>query len=192
MARLIDYYPEILREIYDVLEAAVKEAGYPDETADVILQVTEWMRKNWSRRTLIPSWWGVVEIASDEADLPGVEVQSDRVRTLRGRELRAVVWGFVVTVMPNAARPCELASLIAATVEIHWSTQRTYIPAAAAVDRFLRDLMIWRDFSGFSSLDRVVAKHDVCQSVIYEIFRRVQRDKDAREQPLLPGLQPMD
>lgn len=190
--QLIDHYPETLRDIYDKIDEVVIEAEAKTAAMDIALHVVEWIRANWSRRLLIPTWWGPVEPPREDletADLPGVQAQVDPLRTQRGRELRDVTLGILLT-NPNAlvSRPCHLATAIAARVESEWSRSQIYIPKASAVDRAIRDARIWADFNGFASIDQVIAKHDVCQTVIYDVFRRLQKDKDAREQPLLPGL----
>jgi len=191
--RLVEHYPETLRDIYDKIDEVIIAAEAKPGCMDIALHVTEWIREHWSRRTLIPAWWGCAEVKPDTDDtdeiLPGVEIQVDPLRTMRGRELRDVVLGILLT-DPNAivSRPCHLATDIAALVENEWSRIQVYIPKAAAVDRAIRDARIYADFNGFSTIDRVVTVHNLSQSSIYEVFRRLQKDKDAREQPLLPGM----
>jgi hypothetical protein len=185
---IIDHYPETLRDMYDKLTETLTELEALSETVDIALHVTEWIRTNWSGRTLIPSWWEAVSppTLDTDPDLPGVEVSVDQVRTMRGRELRLVAWEIIA--LQGSPRSCEVASAIAARVEAEWSRVQVYVPKAAAVDRAIRDAAVWRDFGGFGTIGTVVQKHKLSQSVIYDIARRVQKDKDAREQPGLPGL----
>lgn len=188
MAEIIDLYPETLRDMYDKINETITELEAHSETVDIALHVAEWIRKNWSGRTLIPSWWGPISqpAADGEQDLPGVAVAGDPVRTMRGRELRLVVWEIIA--LQGLPRSCEVAGAIAARVEAEWSRVQVYVPKAAAVDRAIRDAAVWRDFGGFGTIGTVVQKHKLSQSVIYDIARRVQKDKDAREQPGLPGM----
>ena len=189
--RLVDHYPETLRDIYDKIEEVIAQAGANPAAMDMALHVTEWVRKNWSGRTLIPSWWGAAEAmpAAEESDiLPGVVPQIDPLRTMRGRELSDVTLGILLT-DPNArvAHPCHLATAIAARVEGEWSRTQLYIPKGSAVDRAIRDSRIWTDFRGFGTIGEVVTSHKVSQSVIYNIFRRIQKKKKENEEPPLPG-----
>ena len=189
--RLAEHYPETLRDIYSKIEEVIIKSDANPAAMDIALHVTEWIRKNWSGRTLIPRWWGPAETSLPEADgetLPGVVAQVDPLRTLRGRELRDVTLGILLT-DPNArvAHPCHLATAIAVRVEEEWSRTQLYIPKGSAVDRVIRDSQIWTDFRGFGNIGEVVTNHKVSQSVIYDIYRRIQKEKKAREEPLLPG-----
>lgn len=187
MADIINHYPETLRDIHDKLVETLDELGL--EPGDIAFQVVEWIRRNWNRRVLIPSWWGAVPAepaAAGEQDLPGVEVETDPVRTLRGRELRAAVWE--IAALRGLSGSCHVATALAARVESEWSHHQVYVPIASNVERAVRDAAIWQDFGGFKTIDRVVEKHNVSQSVAYDIFRRLQKEKNAREQPTLPGV----
>lgn len=188
--KLIDHYPPTLRWAYDLIAETVIDNGAASDTVDIAWYVTEWIRANWSRRILTPSWWGPAETRGEEgAELPGIKPAADRVKTERGRELRLVVWEIIVARAPETKQVCYLATAIARCVEDHWSKGRgVYIPHAACVDRAVRDAQVWRDFGGLSTIDRVIDVHQVSQNVIYTIFRRLQKDKDAREQPPLPGM----
>ncbi|MFH1027694.1 MAG: Mor transcription activator family protein [Pseudomonadota bacterium] len=187
MANISDHYPETLRDMYDKLNETLVNLEAMSATVDIALYVTEWIRTNWSGRTLIPSWWEPSSPPVSDADqeLPGVEVVSDPVRTRRGRELRLVAWEIMA--LQGLPRSCEVAEALAARVEAEWSRVQVYVPKAPAVDRAIRDAAVWRDFSGFSTIGKVVQAYNLSQSVIYDIARRVQKDKDAREQPGLPG-----
>lgn len=188
---LADHYPETLRDIYDKLTEAIETSGYAPAELDIALHVAEWLRSNWSGRTLIPAWWGrnTTQAAADDnsLDLPEVVAQVDPIVTERGRELRAAVMVKLLSSSQRISRVCYLATVIAATVEGEWSHLQIYIPKAKGVDRAIRDAKIWREFNGFGTIGTVVGKYNVSQSVIYDISRRLQKDKDAREQPGLPG-----
>ncbi|MFH1027800.1 MAG: Mor transcription activator family protein [Pseudomonadota bacterium] len=188
MANISDHYPETLRDMYDKLNETLIELEAVSETVDIALHCTEWIRANWSGRTLIPSWWEAISppAVDTEQELPGVEVVIDPVRTRRGRELRLAAWEIMA--LRGLPRSCEVAGAIAARVEAEWSRVQVYVPKAAAVDRAIRDAAVWRDFGGFHTIGKVVQAYNLSQSVIYDIARRVQKDKDAREQPGLPGL----
>jgi Mor family transcriptional regulator len=188
MSNIIDHYPESLRDLYDKLIESLEELEVPG-TSDIAFNVVEWIRKHWNRRVLTPGWWGVIPTepaAAGEQDLPGVDVASDPVRTMRGRELRLAIWEIVA--LRGLARSCHVASALAVRVEAEWSHHPIYVPIARNVDRAVRDASIWRDFGGFSSIGAVVEKHNISQSVIYGVYRRLQKEKDAREQPTLPGV----
>ncbi|MRR33173.1 hypothetical protein EG829_00535 [bacterium] len=187
MANIIDHYPETLRDLHDKLAETLEEMGV--EPGDIAFQVVEWIRRTWNRRVLIPSWWGAVPAepaAAGEQDLPGVGVEPDPVRTLRGRELRTAAWEIMA--LRGLPGSCRVATALAARVEAEWSRHQVYVPIARNVERAARDAAIWQDFGGFKTIDRVVATHNVSQSVAYDIFRRLQREKNAREQPTLPGV----
>jgi len=189
MSNIIDHYPESLRDLYDKLDETLIELGEEPAAVNIALYVIEWIRKHWNRRVLTPGWWGVVptEPASDgEQDLPGVDITPDPVRTVRGRELRLAIWEIIA--MQRLARSCRLATALAARVEAEWSHHPIYVPIARKVDRAVRDAAIWRDFGGYRTIDMVVERHNLSQSVIYDVFRRLQKEKAAREQPTLPGV----
>lgn len=185
MPEIIDLYPETLRDIHDKLVETLEEMGL--EPGDVAVQVVEWIRRNWNRRVLVPSWWGPVpaEPAGDEV-LPGVNVESDPVRTMRGRELRAAAWEIVA--LRGMAHPCRVATALASRVEEEWTGEYVYVPIAREVERAIRDAAIWRDFGGFGTIDALVTKYNLCQSCVYDAFRKLQKEKSLREQPALPGL----
>lgn len=184
---IIDHYPESLRDLYDKLIECLEELGEAGETFEVAFSVTEWIRKHWNRRVITPGWWGVLQAEEPPGELlPNVETVADPVRTLRGRELRLVIWEIMA--LRGLPRSCRVASALAAKVEAEWSRHPIYVPIARKVDRAVRDALIWRDFNGFSSIGAVVEKHNLCQSVIYDVFRKLQKEKEAREQPSLPGM----
>ena len=187
--KLVDHYPEILRDIYDKIEDLIIDAGQTSSTVDIALYVTEWIREHWSGRYLLRTWWCHLDGSADTTTgiLPAVKVQVDQLRTVRGREFRDVVLSIVLTKI-QSGRPCYLAVAIAELVEKEWSTKKIYVPFGANVDRAIKDLQIWQDFGGgMADIEKVVAKHNICQTSIYEAFRRVQDAKKEREQPKLPG-----
>jgi Mor family transcriptional regulator len=186
MNRLVDHYPETLRDIYDKIEDLIISTHGNFLSVDIPLYITEWIRKNWSGRTLIPGWWGRI-LAEDHIDQGTlIDVAADSLRTMRGRELRAVVWSILaLQVAGQVTGICRLATAIAQLVETEWSRQPVYIPKAPEVDRAFRDALVWQQFSGFANIDRVVIGHGLSQSSIYTIYRRLQKDREAREQPSL-------
>lgn len=191
---IIDHYPETLRDIYDKLDETIVELEANSGTYDIALHVTEWIRKNWSGRTLIPSWWGQGTgplttsegLPPSDQELPGLDATDDPLRTIRGRELRLAAWEIMA--LRGHPRCCHVATALAARVESEWSRVQVYVPKAERVDRAIRDAAVWRDFGGFGSIGRVVQAYNLSQSAIYDIARRVQKEKNAREQPGLPGM----
>lgn len=187
MAKIADHYPETLRDIYDKIEETLADHQAASTSVDIPLYVTEWLRKHWSGRLLIPSWWGMVKRGENsDTVLPGVTIQTDIVSSVRGRELRAAVWQILVEHWACRRNICGVATVIAHRVEVEWAQKPVYVPKAKEVDRAIRDAQVWNDFGGLNTIDRVIQKHGLSQSVIYDIHRRLQKDKDAREQPELP------
>ncbi|MCM0081799.1 hypothetical protein L4X63_09375 [Geomonas sp. Red32] len=187
--KLVDCYPELLRDIYDKIEDLLQESQALSPDLDIAWETCEWIREHWSGRYLIRTWWGHGDAGphdSESADLPGLAIQVDSLRTARGRELRDVIMGILFRI--SIGRPCDFAVAIAALVEAEWSTKKIYVPLAPEVDRAIKDHAIWQDFTGFSGIERVVAKHRICQAAIYNAFRRVQKAKKEHEEPPLPGL----
>lgn len=188
MAKIKDRYPETLRDIHDKVEEVLLEAAVPAEiAAAVAVQVTEWIRRTWGGRTLTRQWWQRVMTApvDDQPQLITEAPPADPVKSVRGRDLRAYAWACLVPFrLPGT---CRLATAITALVESEWGGG-IYVPAAPEIDRELRDLAVWQKFAGLSSFDGIIQGHKVSQARIYEIYRRVQKDKDRIEQPGLPGL----
>lgn len=183
MNRLVDHYPETLRDIYDKLVETIAELQATSPVVDVAFYATEWVRTNWSGRLLIPGWWGICTEQSDAdrtGTLPGISVAIDPVRSERGRDLRLAVWEIMA--VRGLPRSCHVATAIAARVEAEWSGDKIYVPKAKQVDRAIRDARIWREFGGLPTVDRIIHEHKISQSDVYRIFRRLQKDKDAREQ----------
>jgi len=188
--KLVDCYPELLRDIYDKIEDLVAEAGAASPTVDIAWYTTEWIREHWSGRYLIRAWWGHGEPAADPEgeNLPGINIQIDQLRTVRGRELRDAVLE-VLLLKASHVRPCHLATAISALVEKEWSTKKVYVPFSPAVDRTIRDLAVWQDFGGgMADIEKVVNKHGLSQSSIYDAFRRVQKARKEEQEPTLPGI----
>jgi hypothetical protein len=184
---IIDHYPESLRDLYDKLIESLEELGESGETLEVAFNVTEWIRKHWNRRVITPGWWGVIRAEEEPGELlPNVEVVADPIRTLRGRELRLAIWEIMA--LRGLPRSCRVASTLAAKVEAEWSRHPIYVPIARSVDRAVRDAAIWRDFNGFGTISHVIEKHNLSQSVIYDVYRKLQKEKESREQPALPGV----
>ena len=189
---IIDHYPETFRDIHDkILEAIAGETPSP-QAAAIAVHVTEWIRHNWAGRTLTRKWWGPLGGAVDR-DQSGtlIEVSADRVRSLRGRELRTVAWTILASspaLWVDGWRDiCRIATTIAVAVESEWSRTVIYVPSAKEVDRAIRDAQVWRDFDKLSTIDRVIDKYGLSQRQIYDIAKKVQDEKDLREQPSLPG-----
>lgn len=187
-----DYYPETLREIYDHIVEAINGDASSDQAAAIAVHVTEWIRHNWAGRTLTRKWWGPAGgVADPEQSGILIEVAADPVRSIRGRELRAVAWTILAssTTMWVGGRRgiCRIANAIALAVESEWSRTTIYVPSAKEVDRAIRDAQVWRDFDDLSTIDRVIDKYGLSQRQIYDIAKKVQAEKDLREQPSLPG-----
>lgn len=188
----IDIYPEILRATHHELVEALVDAGVAEQpAADVALQVVEWIRGNWGGRTLTRIWWGFPtgkQTPDAETSAELLPVASDPVKSFRGREVRTVAWSILVQQPAPLAGVCRLASLIALTVERCLALiggGGSYIPKAAEVDRAQRDQDVWSRFHWLGNIDQVIARTGLAQSQLYAIKRRVQKERDAREQPSL-------
>lgn len=185
---IIDYYPDTLRDIHDKILDAISGDDITSADAAVAYQVTEWIRSKWGARTLTRKWWGMV--GDGVADLRSgtlIEVKGDPVCSLRGRELRAAAWSILALSQHGGRDICQIASMIAVTVEAEWSRTAIYIPQGKEVDRAIRDAAVWRRFNGLSTIDRVIEEFKLSQRQIYDIKKRIQDDKDLREQPSFPG-----
>jgi len=184
MSLIIDYYPETLRDIHDKILYAITGEEVTAPAAAIAVQVTEWIRHNWAARTLTRKWWGLMGGGADAGQSGTlIEVSVDPVRSHRGRQLRAVAWGILATSPDGWRDICRVATVIAVAVESEWSRTTIYIPSGKEVDRAIRDAGVWLDFSHLDTIDRVIAKYGLSQRQIYEIARRVQDDRDLREQP---------
>lgn len=188
---LLDFYPEILRATHNEIVEALVEAGVANEAAaEIAIQVVEWIRKNWGGRTLTRIWWTFDGRGADQETttdtLPGVQARQDPVKSLRGRELRAAAWG-IVALLP-AADCCRLASTVAQTVEGCLALGVIYIPKGEEVDRAIRDQLVYNKFRWLGNIDQVIDRTGLSQSQLYAIKRRVQKEREEREQPGLPGL----
>jgi hypothetical protein len=195
MSLIIDHYPETLRDMHDKILQAI--AGEDDATsldAAISVHVTEWIRRNWGARTLTRKWWGMLKgDVIDEQSGTLVDVAADPVCSTRGRELRAAAWYILAgsrTLWADQGRRgiCHTATLIAVTVEQEWTRTTIYIPSGKEVDRAIRNSQVWRAFGGLATIDSVIEKFRLSQRQIFDIAKRVQDDRDRREQPALPGL----
>ncbi|GFO67902.1 hypothetical protein GMLC_14810 [Geomonas limicola] len=190
---IIDHYPETLRDIHDKILDAISGDEVTSTDAAIAVHVTEWIRRNWGARTLTRKWWGMLrgEVDGDQSGTL-VEVSADPVGSLRGRELRAAAWVILsgsraMWIEQGRRGICEVASLIAVTVEAEWTRTTIYIPSGKEVDRAIRDAHVWRAFGGLADIDGVISTFRLSQRQIYDIVKRVQGKRDRQEQPVLPG-----
>lgn len=152
-------------------------------------QIIDWLRNPavCGGRTLTRQWWGFFvngkQACSMEIDGELIKVERDPVKSLRGRELRAAAWAVLAPL--SIARICHLASEIAAMVESDWAT--VYVPLGEDLDRQARDNAIHQAFAGLSSIERVTAL-GVSQSTGYEVYKRLEGQRQKRQQPELPGV----
>lgn len=188
MSKLIDYYPETLRDVHDLILEIAGEHATPDQIA---LRITEWLRHTWGGRTLTRQWWEFARKPESDADtLPLPYVASGELATVtsaRGRELRLAAWQIIIAAQPSPG-PCRLANAVAAGIELEWSRTSIYIPKGHSAERVLRNQQIWRSFSGLASIGQVIATSGLSQSSIYTINRRIRKEKDLFEQPSLFSL----
>lgn len=192
MSLIIDHYPETLRDMHDKILDAISGDNVTEPAVAISVHVTEWIRRNWGARTLTRKWWGLKAAVEDQESGILIAVAPDLVRSQRGQELRAAAWcilaGSPALWTAHGWRDiCCVATVIAFTVESEWSRTAIYIPSGKEVDRAIRDAEVWRDFGSLATIDRVIAKHGLSQRQIYDIAKRVQDQKDLREQPSLPG-----
>lgn len=171
---------ETLYNMRDRIAELLQDRGYADSTADRIAgSIIDWLRTHWGGRTLTRQWWNFAAGSGpNEGTGELLRVEGDAVKSQRGRELRAVVWGImVVAPLPGI---CHAATAIAALVEHDWAT--IYLPQGGHIDRRDRDRQVGQKFAGLGSIDQVIAL-GVSQSRAYEINRRTQRERDKKEQP---------
>jgi hypothetical protein len=176
----------------DRIAELLQERGLPEAEAIAAAgRMIDWLRKSWGGRTLTRQWWGFAKggeggTVNGEENLlpftPHPSLLSDPVKSKRGRELRAVVWG-ILALHPSPFtinRICFSATEIAAMVERDWAT--VYVPLGEDLDRQARDQEIYKAFDGLGRMEKCTAL-GVSQSTAYERFRRMAADTEKREQP---------
>lgn len=177
---------ETLSLMRDGIAELLQERGLPEAAAaSITVRVIDWLRKNWGGRTLTRQWWGFVisgkQATGIEIDGELFQVHADPVKSKRGRELRAVVWGILIS-HPSSliSHPCRVATAITALIENEWAT--IYVPRGDDLDRQARNRKIHHEFSGLGRIDEMMP-HGLSQSTLYAINKRISDAKEKREQP---------
>lgn len=182
---------ETLYEMRDRIAELLLEHGINEFSAEAISdRIIDWLRKSWGGRSLTRQWWGFVngglQSSSIEMDGELFPVFSDPVKSVKGRELRAVVWAELADAPPflkgGLGGICRIATEITALVEQEWAT--IYVPKGEEIDRQARDREIYKAFNGLGDIDKMTAL-GISQSTAYEVYNRIAATRSKREQPEL-------
>jgi len=173
---------ETLLEMRERIDDLLQEQGLaPLAASGVSWQIIHWLRTNWGGRTLTRHWWGFCATGDTGETLPGVNVTADPVRSHRGRELRAVIWGMLSSNL--IPRTCFTATAVTAMIETELAG--VYLPKGDELDRLQQDQKLFELFSGMDSLDKIRETLGLSQSRAYERFKAIQRSREKKEQPEL-------